>query len=247
MAGGGVVSDQEVEGLSPEELERYVTKARRVGFLSLCLKAGIAVLAVLAVVNGSYMGAFAGLVSLSFALLPTVLKRNYKITIPWVLELLIFLAVFLHVAGGVLGLYERFERWDTMTHFVSAFMLGVVSLTIIYIMHVYWEGITMDVRALMIFTVIIGGFLGVIWEILEWSADQVLGTHEQFGLGDTMKDLVMDLVGSMLAALLGAKWIMDGTLRRMTADFGDSLNVQIFEKMVPIVAQKRRDEGPDPP
>lgn len=243
MVGEDLVTEQEVEGLTKEELQRYLAKARHVAFLSLALKAGIILLAVLALVGGSYVWVFSGLVALFVAFLPTILKRNYKISIPWLLEMFIFLALFLHVAGGVLGLYERFERWDTMTHFVSAFMLGVVSLTIIYIMHVYWDGITMDIRALMIFTVIIGAFLGVIWEVIEWSSDVVFATQEQHGLDDTMKDLVMDMVGAMIAALLGAKWIMDGSLRRMTADFGETLNERIFGRMeaeLPTVSKGKR-------
>ena len=173
---------------------------------------------------------FSAMFALVFAFVPTILKRNYHISIPWLLELLIFLALFLHAAGGVLGLYYRIDAWDTITHFVSTFMLGVVALTILYLMHVYWDGLYMDIRAIMVFTLFIGTFLGITWEVLEWSSDQMFGTLEQHGLDDTMKDLVMDMVGAMIAAMLGARWIVDGTLRRMTADLGDALNRRVFAK-----------------
>jgi hypothetical protein len=95
----------------------------------------------------------------------------------------------------------------------------------------------------MVFTVFIGAFLGGVWEILEWSADQMFGTSEQHGLDDTMKDLVMDLVGAMIAAMLGAKWILDGTLRRMTADFGDAMNEKVFGHMGAEMAETAADEA----
>jgi hypothetical protein len=231
MDNDGIVSEVELEGLSGEELMAYLSRARHVAAVSLVLKGAIVVASAIALVNGSYVWVFAALFALAFSFVPTVLRRNYRISIPWILELLIFLALFLHVAGGVFNLYDRFDRWDTMTHFVSTFMLAIVGLTIIYLMHVYWEGLTMDIRAIMVFTVFIGAFLGVTWEVMEWSADQVFGTTEQHGLNDTMKDLVMDLIGAMLAAVLGAKWIIDGSLRRMTADFGRSLNELVFGQL----------------
>ena len=239
----GIDPGTECEVLTSDECEAYKRTVRRYMALDYTLKAGIVVLAMGALYQREGVWVFGGLFALAFTFVPSLLKRNYQISIPWLLELLIFWALFLHVAGGVLDLYDRFDNWDTVTHFVSAFMLGVVALTIIYLMHVYWDGLTMDVRAIMILTVVIGAFLGVIWEVIEWSTDTVFGTMEQHGLDDTMKDLVMDMVGAMLAALLGAKWIMDGTMRRMTADFGDALNQRIFEQLAPELPGTMKDRA----
>ena len=244
MAPDDPVTPEELEGLSGEELTSYLARARRVALVSMALKAGIVVAAAMALVGGSYVWVFAGLFALAFSFVPTVLRRNYRISIPWVLELLIFLALFLHVIGGVFDLYDRIERWDTMTHFVSTFMLAIVGLTIIYLMHVYWDGLTMDTRAIMVFTVFIGVFLGVVWEVMEWSADQMFGTTEQHGLNDTMKDLVMDMIGAMLAAVLGARWIVDGSLRRMTADLGRSLNEMVFGQIGAEMAETSKGGRP---
>lgn len=243
MAGDGLVTEKEIEGLTDAELQAYIKRAKRVAMLSLALKVGIIISALIALVDGSYVWVFAGLFALVFSLLPTILRRNYQISIPWVLELLIFLALFLHVAGGVFNLYGKFHWWDTMTHFISTFMLAVVGLTVVYLMHVYWDGLKMDIRAIMIFTLFIAAFLGALWEVMEWSADQIFGTTEQHGLNDTMKDLVMDMVGAMLASMLGAKWIIDGTLRRMTADFGDALNEMVFAKVTPEMPTTAADEA----
>lgn len=230
MDGAEVVNSKEVEGLSGAELDAYLERAKRIAIVSMGLKVGIFILAILAFFTGSFVWVFSAMFALVFTFVPTILKRNYHISIPWLLELLIFLALFLHAAGGVLGLYYRIDGWDTITHFVSTFMLGTVSITILYLMHVYWDGLYMDIRAIMVFTLFIGAFLGIAWEVLEWSSDQMFGTMEQHGLDDTMKDLVMDTVGAMIAAMLGARWIADGTLRRMTADLGDALNERVFSR-----------------
>lgn len=243
MVDEAIVTAKEIEGMSEAEIQAYVKKAHRAATISLVLKVGIVIAACVALVQGEMVWVFAGLFALAFAFVPTILKRNYKISIPWILELLIFLALFLHVIGGVFDLYSRIERWDTMTHFVSTFMLSIVGLTVIYIMHVYWDGLKMDIRAIMVFTLFIGAFLGVAWEVMEWSADQVLGTQEQHGLDDTMKDLVMDMIGAMIAAMLGAWWIIDGTLRKMTGDFGDAMNERVFMHISPEMADTLQDEA----
>jgi len=243
MDDSGLVTAREVEGLSDAELEVYIKRAKRIAMVSLLIKVGIIISALIALADGSYVWVFAGLFALIFSFVPTILKKNYQITIPWILELLIFLALFLHVAGGVFNLYGTFGWWDTMTHFVSTFMLAVVGLTVIYLMHVYWDGLTMDIRAIMVFTLFIAAFLGGVWEIMEWSADQIFGTSEQHGLNDTMKDLVMDMIGAMIAAMLGAKWILDGTMRRMTADFGDALNEKVFGRIGAAMAETVEDEA----
>ena len=234
----GEVTDRELEGLTPDQVQKYRKRARRIGTLSLLIKISIGVLAIMALIEGEMVWVFAGLFTLVFAFIPSILRKNYSISIPWILEFLIFLALFLHTAGGVLGLYGKYDNWDTLTHFVSTFMLAVVSLTIIYLMHTYWKGLTMDIRAIMIFTIFVAIFLGSMWEIMEWSTDQIFGTHEQNGLDDTMKDLVMDMVGAMIAAMLGAKWIIDGTMKGMTADFGDALNEKVFEDLEPVVSEE---------
>ncbi|MCK5253196.1 MAG: hypothetical protein KAQ96_09605 [Thermoplasmata archaeon] len=239
----GLVTEKEVEGLSGAELESYIKRAKRIAMVSLLIKVGIIISALMALADGSYVWVFAGLFALIFSFVPTILKKNYQITIPWILELLIFLALFLHVAGGVFGLYGRFGWWDTMTHFVSTFMLAVVGLTVVYIMHVYWDGLKMDIRAIMVFTLFIAAFLGATWELLEWSADQIFDTSEQHGLNDTMKDLVMDMIGAMIAAMLGAKWILNGTLRRMTADLGDAMNEKVFGRIGAEMAETVADEA----
>lgn len=234
----GAPTEHELEGLTPEQIEKYRKKARRVGTLSFLIKIGIGILAIMALIEGEMVWVLAGLFTLALAFVPSLLRKNYSISIPWLLEFLIFFALFLHTAGGVLGLYGKFEWWDTMTHFVSTFMLAVVALTVIYMMHTYWAGLTMDIRAIMVFTIFIAAFLGAIWEIMEWSTDQIFGTSEQNGLDDTMKDLVMDLAGAMIAAMLGAKWIIDGTMRGMTADFGEAMNEKVFEKIEPVSSEK---------
>ena len=141
---------------------------------------------------------------LSFA--PSILKRDFKITLPWQLDLLISLALLLHIGGGVLNLYKLIPGYDIMTHFVSSILVGFMAFVIIYILDEHWEGLHMDVYAMAFFVVICAMAMGVVWELFEWSADLIFGSHEQWGLNDTMKDLLVDTIAGIFIAIFGVFW-----------------------------------------
>lgn len=66
---------------------------------------------------------------------------------------------------------------------------------------------------------LLGICLGTFFELIEFSLDQLLHEHNQFGLIDTDLDLVFDVIGSLLAGLFVVKKNLlkelCGTLRRL--------------------------------
>jgi len=49
---------------------------------------------------------------------------------------------------------------------------------------------------------------GALWEIGEYASDRFFGTHEQKGLDDTMKDLIVDLLGGIIVSV-GAAYLIE--------------------------------------
>jgi phosphoglycerol transferase MdoB-like AlkP superfamily enzyme len=70
---------------------------------------------------------------------------------------------------------------------------------------------------IVIFTMAIGAF----WEIYEYLMDTFLASYLtkplQHGLDDTMMDLISDLVGGLVVALLGTWYIERKTLDELTS------------------------------
>ncbi|KAF5035447.1 hypothetical protein DSECCO2_585580 [anaerobic digester metagenome] len=45
------------------------------------------------------------------------------------------------------------------------------------------------------------------WEIYEWLFDTFLGTNLQYGLDDTMLDMIFVLIGAVVVALAGNRYL----------------------------------------
>ena len=168
------------------------------------------------------------ILALIVSLIPTILKRNYQITLPLILEILITITLILHVGGGLLGAYG-IPNYDTLTHFISSFLVAFLAFVIIYILDEYWDGLNMDKYAMAFVVVIATIAMGVVWEFNEWITDLVFGTHEQWGYNDTIKDLFIDMLAGILMAVIGVNMIKRGSFEEMTEEFGEQIDKKIIK------------------
>ena len=177
-----------------------------------------------AVFDGVQVWIYSGIFCIFFAMVPTLLRRYADINIPWKLEFLLFLALFLHVGGGAMGLYNIFWTWDMVTHFVSTFMLALIGFFLFFIVNERLGFLQLNARKIILITMVIAMSLGLIWEGMEIAADMLVDLRAADDINDTMLDLVMDVVGGMAAALLAVRWHRDGTLQRTSSEFGSGLD-----------------------
>ena len=184
------------------------------------LKVLMVILAIKAVFTGKEVWIYSGIFCAAFAFAPTLVRMHLGLSLPVALEFLLFLALFLHVGGGALGIYSMFGSWDLVTHFVSTFMLALVGITLIFLADHRWGLIRMTPGMVVMVTMVVAMSLGFAWEGMEWAADRLFAIRAQDGISDTLTDLVMDAIGGMAAALLAVRWVGNGTLSRMTSDLG---------------------------
>jgi FlaA1/EpsC-like NDP-sugar epimerase len=177
-----------------------------------------------AVFDGVQVWIYSGIFCIFFAMVPTLLRRYADINIPWKLEFLLFLALFLHVGGGALGMYNVFWTWDMVTHFVSTFMLALIGFILFFIVNERLGFMKLNARKIILITMVIAMSLGLIWEGMEIAADMLVDLRAADDINDTMLDLVMDVVGGMAAALLAVRWHRDGTLQRTSSEFGSGMD-----------------------
>lgn len=187
-------------------------------------------LLIIAVWKKDWLWVFGCILGILLSMVPSALKRNYNITLPWVLDLLIALALFLHIGGGVLNAYHIIPGYDTITHFVSSVFVAFLAFVVIYILDEYWEGLHMDKYAMAFVVVVTTMAMGVVWEFNEWATDLIFGTNEQWGLNDTMKDLLVDTIAGVVMGLAGVSLMKRGSLKDMTKDFGEQVNFNIIQR-----------------
>lgn len=109
-----------------------------------------------------------------------------------------FLAYFL---GSILKFYGKVEHFDTIVHFLSGVFTSLIALTI-------WIGSRTKTKK-TIFLLFVLGFSALLaygWEGLEFISDYFTGKDGQHvmdtGVEDTMKDIFIALVGSILITIL---------------------------------------------
>ncbi len=199
--------------------------------LSYSLKICIIALIIISVWKQQMVWIFGSTLGLFVSLIPTILKRNYQITLPLVLDILITTSLLLHIGGGLLNAYRDIPHYDSLTHFVSSFIIAFLAFVIIYILHVYWDGLIMDKYAMAFLVVFCTIAMGVIWEFNEWVTDLIFQTSEQWGYNDTIKDLSIDTLAGAIMAILGVSMIKKGSFDEMTEDLGEQVDKKIIQKM----------------
>ena len=180
----------------------YLAHRRVSYFLKLVLALGTGLL----VLQGRYQAAIEVAIILCITFLPLLLGQRFQVKIPHEFESLAVVFVYMSLfLGEVQGYYARFWWWDIVLHIGSGFLLGILGFLLVYVLNEK-EDIELDLHPKFIafFAFIFAMGMGAVWEIFEFSMDQLFGMNMQkSGLVDTMWDLIVDGVGALIIAMLG--------------------------------------------
>ncbi|MCL6573565.1 MAG: hypothetical protein K6T88_18080 [Bacillus sp. (in: Bacteria)] len=131
-------------------------------------------------------------------LLATFTKLQFNL--PIVISYLIFL-VGSQYFGSILGWYGL-GWWDTFMHVVSGAILAFSGIALYERLIHRNAGDEISPWFVFLFTLSFAVFGGVLWEVYEFSSDQLLNmTLQGGGNKDTMTDLIADTVGGIVIAV----------------------------------------------
>ena len=160
-------------------------------------------------------------VALLVAQLPPILERDYNLPMDAGLTLWITAAVFFHALGTVglpgseLSFYRSLPWWDHLTHALSSSVVAGVGYATARAFDQHSDQIHLPPRFMFVFILAFVVAFGVLWEVIEFAlggAAAMLGTGAvltQYGLGDTMLDLVFDIIGGVIVAIWGTAYLTD--------------------------------------
>lgn len=173
------------------------------GFIALLVLSLIPAV-VVGALHGHWGTVFLAVTAAVFMLLPFVLQVTFSFYLPRVFSF--FLALFVYgtlFLGEVHRFYYGVWWWDIMLHTASAFAIGLIALMIIRF-NVSRKTVQAKPVLLSIFAFSFAIMIGALWEIFEFSGDQLFGLNMQKdGLVDTMTDIIVDTVGALVAAVIG--------------------------------------------
>ncbi len=156
---------------------------------------------------GEVLFFIATVVAIILSIVPSALEHNYDITLPFELDLLITLSIFLHTfMGEWLNLYERVWIWDKILHIYGSAVVALLAFVTVYTLH-YTKRLRLTLPLIVFFSFAIAMAAGGIWEIGEFLSDKGFGTHSQDGLTDTMLDLIDDFIGGVVVSFLGLLYV----------------------------------------
>lgn len=142
------------------------------------------------------------------AAFPLLVRVWYDRPLHPVLALWIVLAVFLH-AVGILGPYRTLDWYDQFAHGVSGALVAGVGYALVRTIETNYDTVDIPSNLRVVFIVVFTVSFGVCWEVIEFAVEQLAdgGGGDpmliQFGLEDTVWDLVLDLAGGLAVAIWG--------------------------------------------
>lgn len=195
------------------------------------------------VYKGSYLFAIATIVAIILSLLPSIVERNYRITLPFELDFLITLMIFLHTFFGEwLKFYDKLWIWDKIMHIYGTAVISMLAFMIVYTLH-YTKKIRLTLPLVGLFTIIFAMAVGGVWEIGEFAVDNVFGKDTQNGLDNTMWDLINDLIGGTFIAIIGIiymKYSRPDERKRLTKPLGEVFGIKKgIERIKRRIAEKQ--------
>lgn len=159
-----------------------------------------------------WINAFLVMAIMAVTLSPAVLGRRFGVHIPPEFQLLAVLFVFAALfLGEFRSYYARIWWWDIALHTSSGLLMGILGFLLVYVLNEN-ERIDLHMRPRFVafFAFLFAVAVGALWEIFEFSMDQLIGTNMQkpmlgdpSGLTDTMWDMIVNTLGALAISALG--------------------------------------------
>ena len=182
-----------------QRTQRRLTRGLQLALLGIAVY-GVVYAEPKAIANGS--------ISLLITMVPALLERNYRVPLdPW-LGLWITLAVVLHTLGSA-GLYAQVGWWDSLTHAMSASLVAGVGYTFARGVDLHSDQVSLPKQFFFVYVLVVVLAFAVFWELFEFGLDLlaeetgVTMPLAQFGLDDTVNDLMFNSLGAVLVAVFG--------------------------------------------
>ena len=121
------------------------------------------------------------------------------------------IALLANIAGYAWNLYSRIRLFDEILHGFTTFALTLPIALLLY--QVTLTGAHTRPLLFVLTVASLGLAIGAVWEIAEWAYDQIVPGNVILGKNDTIIDLMVDTLGSIVAGIVSV-----GMVRRTRAE-----------------------------
>ena len=157
--------------------------------------------------------------------LPMFLAHRFRFDVPQLLYLLYLVFLYCSIfLGEVQNFYYRVPHWDVILHSFSSMMAGFFGTMVVTILNRDERAVTkLSPFFIGVFSFCFAFSIGALWEVYEYVWDGVFGYNMQkymladgtvlsghAALNDTMKDLIVDAGGALIASIVGVLSLKKG-------------------------------------
>lgn len=217
-----------------EKKPYYLIIARKVIFWLVTLMLGIAIILLLTrkdANKGRIIFTMVQLIGMLFVLrISQFIKNKYHFQIPNMLDFILISFAFSGlILGDVFNFYGKIPYWDSILHTFSGVVIAYVGFIVIeFLDKEYTIPLSVSPLFMSIIVVSVALAIGAVWEIGEYTVDDIFHTNNQQymqstratlydeddiplqghdALDDTMKDLMLDLAGAIVVSAIEYKKI----------------------------------------
>jgi hypothetical protein len=174
----------------------FVHGTQTSGRVTACTYAIYRVIALVMLVHELYLGRWstAGLILLTLALfeVPALIEKKLQIEIPNLLEWIAISFVFSStILGELSDFYGHLPFWDVLLHLTNGFLSAGIGFSLAFLLNRNVVSIQLTPIFIAILAFCFSMTIGVVWEFLEFTADQWFGT-------DMQKDAIIQQINSVL-------------------------------------------------
>ena len=177
--------------LGKELLQTYKETKKSSILVYLILRALVIFCMIRQILRGDLNGAFLCILSLMLFTIPGIIKSKLKITLPSVLEIIIYLFIFAaEILGEIYNFYGNIPNWDLMLHTINGFLCAAVGFSLIDLLNESNRRINLSPIYVTIVAFCFSMSVGVCWEFFEYAVDNTL-------LYDMQKDTVITTMSTV--------------------------------------------------
>lgn len=175
-----------------ERIKRTYKETKKSSLLIyLILRVLVIICMVLQIVRGDWNNAVLCGLSLILFMIPTIIQDKFKITIPTVLEAIIYLFIFsAEILGEINNFYGNIPHWDTILHTLNGFLAAGVGFSLVDLLNENSKKIKLSPAFVAIVAFCFSMTIGVLWEFFEYGADTFLKY-------DMQKDTIVTSISSV--------------------------------------------------
>lgn len=175
------------------------------------------------IITGDYESTFTCVLVLLLFLLPAFAEDVFKIEVPQLFQIIIYLFIFAaEILGEINRYFVRVPGWDSMLHTMNGFLCAAVGFSLVYLLNLNSDRIELSPFYMALVAFCFSMTIGVLWEFFECFVDLHGGDMQKDFIVQSFNSVkldpqnrgnvvhVRDITRTIIQTGSGAEYVIDG-------------------------------------